>query len=140
MRTTRLLLLSLVLAGCQSAVTPPEGVSFASPADGATVGDTFVVRLNAVGLKLVPATGSAIAGEAHHHIFVDMDPTPDGQPIPKGEGIYHIGTGADSLQLVLPPGPHRLIAVPATGDHVPIAGATRDTINIIVQGADSTQP
>jgi hypothetical protein len=39
---------------------------------------------------------------------------------------------------VLPPGRHRLIAVPATGDHVPIPGAIRDTITISVQAPDTT--
>ncbi len=131
--------LVLLGAACSPAApAAPEGVSFVSPADNAVVGDTFVVRLSAEGLNIVPATGTPVAGEGHHHIFVDIDPTPDSIPIPKGDGIYHIGTGADSLVLSLPPGPHRLIAVPATGDHVPIKGATRDTVNIEVRSGSIT--
>lgn len=133
----------LVLLGtaCSTAEpVAPEGVAFVSPADNAVVGDTFVVRLSAEGLNIVPATGTAVVGEAHHHIFVDIDPTPDSIPIPKGDGIFHVGTGADSLVLSLPAGMHRLIAVPATGDHVPIKGATRDTVNIDVKSGPVTPP
>jgi hypothetical protein len=114
-----------------------EGVSFVSPADNAVVGDTFVVRLSAEGLKIVPA-GAPVPGEAHHHIFVDIDPTPDSLPIPKTDGIFHIGGGADSLVMTLPAGKHRLIAVPATGDHIPIKGARRDTLNIEVKSGGVT--
>jgi hypothetical protein len=114
------------------------GVDFLSPTDNAVVGPIFVVRLSAEAFKIVPATGTAVAGEAHHHVFVDIDPTPDSLPIPKSDGIFHIGSGADSLVLTLPVGKHRLIAVPATGDHVPIKGARRDTVNIEVKAGSVT--
>lgn len=133
--------LLVIITACGTA-TPPvnEGVSFVSPADNAVVGDTFVVKLAAEGLKIVPATTPKMAGEAHHHIFVDIDPTPDSLPIPKTDGIYHVGNGADSLVLSLPPGKHRLIAVAATSDHIPIKGARRDTLNIEVKSGGVTPP
>ena len=140
MKTALLGTLVLLSAACSKQPEPvvAGGVAFVAPADNAVVGDTFVVRLSAEALKIVPATGTPIAGEAHHHIFVDIDPTPDSLPIPKGAGIFHIGTGADSLVLSLPAGMHRLIAVPATGDHIPVKGAKRDTLNIEVKSGSVT--
>lgn len=126
-----LVVLGAACSTAQPAVT--AGVTFVSPADNAVVGDTFVVKLNAVGMKLVPATTPKAAGEGHLHVFVDIDPTSDTLPIPKTDGIYHIGTGADSLVLSLPAGEHRLIAVPTTSDHMPIKGALRDTLTIEVK-------
>lgn len=136
-----LFLCLVVLLGMACGKTEPVvsgAVAFVTPTDDAVVGDTFVVRLSAEALKIVPATGTPVAGEAHHHVFVDIDPTPDSIPIPKGAGIFHIGTGADSLVLSLPAGMHRLIAVPATGDHIPTRGATRDTLNIEVKSGPIT--
>ncbi len=124
---------ALILAACAPAA-PPVEVAFTAPAQNAVVTDTtVVVHLNATGLKIVPATGTKVAGEGHHHIFVDTDPTSDAAPIGKATGIYHLGSGADSLKLTLPPGKHRLISVPASGDHVPIKGARHDTLNIEVR-------
>ena len=101
-----------------------------TPMPATLVGDSITVRFGAFGATVVPATGSRVEGEVHHHLFVDADVTPDGEPVPKSEGIYHLGDGADSLRIAIAPGRHRLIAVLAWGDHVPVTGASRDTIMI----------
>lgn len=111
----------------------PVGVEILTPPPGPIVADSLTVRFGANGeIAITPATGTQVAGEAHFHLFVDADVTPDGEVIPKGEGIYHLGDGADSVRVAVAPGAHRLIAVLASGDHVPVSGATRDTIVIEV--------
>lgn len=134
--TTHPLLLVLLATACaREAVPPPPpedpvGVEILSPMPLSFVGDSLTVQFGAFGATVVPATGTRVEGEVHHHLFVDVDVTPEGEPVPKGEGIYHLGTGADSVRIALAPGRHRLIAVLAWGDHVPVAGATRDTITV----------
>jgi Domain of unknown function (DUF4399) len=113
---------------------PAAAVTILSPRSGDTTDASLTVRLAVAGAKVVPADGSHTEGEGHHHVFVDADPTPADSVIPKLEGIYHIGTGADSLRLEgLASGPHRLIAVFAYGDHVPMTSVKPDTVNFVVR-------
>ncbi len=110
-------------------------VEIVQPADGDTVSDdSLVVQLSATGITIAPAQGEAVPGEAHHHLFLDTDLTPAGEPIPKDSaGIYHMGTGASSLTLEnLTSGRHRLIAVLALGDHVPLDPWAVDTVHFTV--------
>jgi hypothetical protein len=114
------------------AVAEVPRVELRGPDGPSLAGDSLTVRFTAYGVTIVPATGTAVAGEGHHHLFIDRDPTPDGEVIPKGDGIVHLGSGADSVRLMLDAGTHRLIAVLASGDHVPVAGAGRDTLELVV--------
>lgn len=127
---SKLVLSSLIiLAAC---ATDAPRVELLGPDGPILAGDSLTVRFRAAGIAIVGATGTATAGEAHHHLFIDRDPTPEGEVIPKADGIVHLGTGADSLRLALPVGTHRLIAVLASGDHVPVAGAARDTLEVVI--------
>jgi len=133
---TRPLLLLLLFAACAGEAAPPPpskdpvGVEILAPMPVSYVGDSMTVQFGAFGATVVPATGTRVEGEVHHHLFVDVDVTADGEPVPKREGIYHLGDGADSIRIALAPGRRRLIAVLAWGDHVPVAGASRDTITV----------
>ena len=110
------------------------GVTITVPGEGDTVAGSLLVRLGAAGVKVVPATGTAVAGEGHHHVFVDVDPPAATGPILTGPGIIHLGKGVDSLRLdSLAAGPHRLIAVFASGNHVPMAGVRQDTVRFVVR-------
>ena len=133
--------LALILAACAKAADAPPApapadasasaptVSIVFPAAAEVTGPRVVVRLVATGVRVVPASGQRIAGEGHHHLFLDIDPGQADSLIPTGKGIYHLGSGVDSLVLdSLPDGPHRLIAVFAGGDHVPMAEVRRDTV------------
>lgn len=128
------LALLLPLLACAPA-KPVARVFFIAPADGAVVGDTVHFKLGAENLTIVAANGQRVEGEAHHHLFIDVDPTPDTSMIPKNDAIRHLGSGADTVTLVLAPGPHRIIAVAASGDHVPVVGAVRDTLQFVVKAA-----
>lgn len=132
-----LLTAALLLAACGQRPAPPPAVAaerILSPTEGDTVPGDFVVRLGVTGERVVPATGTRVEGEGHHHVYVDVDLTPADSAIPKGDGIYHLGNGADSLVLQgVAPGPHRLIARFAYGDHVPMTSVATDTVWIVVR-------
>lgn len=127
----------VVLAACgpsKAPSTPATGVRIVDPAEGATVSLPFTVRLEATGVKIVPADGQPTPGQGHHHLFFDVSPTPGDSVIPKTGEIIHLGSGASEFTVeTLTPGPHRIIAVVANGAHVPIAGAGTDTLNVVVQ-------
>ncbi len=135
MKVPASLALLLPLAACTPAKSPATTqarVFFIAPTEGMMTGDTVHIQLGAEGLTIVAATGKRVEGEAHHHLFIDTDPTADTVMIPKNDAIRHLGTGADTVSLVLTPGKHRIIAVAAWGDHVPVAGAVRDTVTFEV--------
>ncbi len=116
--------------GCSAA----PSVRIAAPNDGDTLSGSFLVRLTATGVRVVPATGTAVAGEGHHHVYIDADPGNDPGAILTGPGIVHLGKGVDTLRVdSLVPGSHRIIAVFAAGDHVPMAGVRRDTAQFVVR-------
>lgn len=136
--------LSIVAIGCAKKPEPPPpaepavvaaaAVSILAPGDGDSTTTRVVVRLGAAGVKVVPATGQRVAGEGHHHVFLDVDPSPNDSIIRTGRGIYHLGSGVDSLVLdSLAVGPHRLIAVFAGGDHLPMTEVRADTARFNVK-------
>jgi hypothetical protein len=109
-------------------------VEILSPASGDTVSLPVTVHLSASGIAIVAATGLREEGMAHHHLLVNVDHSPDDQPVPTGYGYIHLGSGASEWVLdSLPAGAHRIIARLAWGDHVPVAGAGTDTIRIVVR-------
>jgi hypothetical protein len=105
-----------------------------SPADGDSVSLPVTIRLGATGVIVVPATGTREEGKGHHHIILDGDAPSDTLPLPQPPVAWHLGNGASEKVLdSLPPGPHRVIAILAWGDHVPMTGVKRDTITFIVK-------
>ena len=73
---------------------------------------------------------------ANHHLFIDVDPSASDSVIPKTAQIIHLGNGASEVTLTpeqLPRGKHRIIAVFAWGDHVPMKGVRADTVTFTVR-------
>jgi hypothetical protein len=125
-----------LLAAC--AAEPAASVSIEAPRDGDTISaDSLSVVLSASGVEIAPADGANTPGRAHHHVFLDADLSAAGQPIPAGQpGIVHLGTGVSEVTLTgLVPGRHRLIAVLALGDHVPLDPWAVDTVFFTVEVA-----
>jgi hypothetical protein len=113
-------------------VTPQ--VTIAAPAAGDTTGPEVTVVLRAAGITIAPTSGVREAGVAHHHLFLDRDPPDTGGAIPAEEGVVHLGKGDSTHAYAgLVPGAHRVIAVLAWGDHVPVEGARRDTVEFVVR-------
>ncbi len=130
----------IAAVACGRAAEPPveaaeaARVEILSPASGDTVSLPVTLRLSASGIAIVAASGVREEGRAHHHLLVNADHSPEGQPIPAGNGYIHLGSGASEWVLdSLPAGTHRIMARLAWGDHVPVAGAATDTILIVVR-------
>jgi hypothetical protein len=105
------------------------------PKAGATVTGTSVhVVLEAQGIEIAPVAEHK-AGTAHHHLFLDTDLSPADQPIPVGTpGIWHGGKGQTEYTFEnVAPGPHRLIAVLADPNHVPLHPLAVDTVRFTVK-------
>ena len=96
----------------------PEGaeVYFIAPADGATVGKSFVVRFGLKGMGVAPA-GIQVDKTGHHHLLVDAAQLPAmDQPLPNDATHRHFGGGQTEVSLELPPGKHTLQLL--LGDHL----------------------
>lgn len=114
---------------------PAPGVEIVEPKDGAVVtGPNVNVVLKATGIEIVAASEQK-AGTAHHHLFLDMDPTPATDTIPQGvTGMIHLGRAqTEFLFEGLTPGEHRVVAVLADPWHVPTSGAQTATVRFTVQ-------
>lgn len=125
----------LALAGCAGEPEPPS-VTIRTPADGAAVPGPHVrVELRARGVEIAPAA-SRRSGTAHHHLFIDREPTRPGDTIPSGvSGIVHLDRGeTDYIAMGLSRGSHRLIALLADRDHMPLDPPAADTARITVTG------
>lgn len=141
----RVVVVSLVLAACSKgeqktadsgllSAPATASVDITSPAEGDSVTLPFTLTLGATGVVVVPATGQKEEGKGHHHLVIDGDVPADGVPLPQPPVVYHLGTGAsDKVIDSLPPGPHRVIAVFASGDHVAMPNVKRDTVTFIVK-------
>lgn len=131
--TRPILGIALLLAACGRAARP--SVAIDSPAAGDTVrGSAVHVALTAHGIELAPAADQK-PGTAHHHLFLDVDPSPMDQKIPSGvTGIIHLGRAQTEFHWdSVAPGPHRIIAVLADFNHVPIPQAATDTAQFVVK-------
>lgn len=119
-------------------IAGPMRVMFATPEDGDTVGPDVRIVLETENLELVEP-GVMEPGSGHHHIFVDVDPTPPGEVIPAGvpEVIHHGEPTGEFTIEGLAPGPHRLIAEVGDGQHVALDPPVRDTvfITVVAEGA-----
>ncbi len=126
-------------AACGGADSPEEAasaatVTFNQPANGATVtGPDVNVSLSVTGVEIAPATDTR-PGTGHHHIYINDDVTGVTESIPMdAPNIRHYGTGVEEFVVTgLEPGEHRLIAVVADAQHVPLSPLVVDTIMITV--------
>jgi hypothetical protein len=120
------------LAAQEAAKTPR--VRIVEPKQGATVAGAAVhVKLEATGIEIAPAAEHR-AGTAHHHLFLDTDLTAADVGIPAGmPGIVHLGKGQSEYTFeAVTPGPHRLIALLADPNHVPLKPMVADTVRFTV--------
>jgi hypothetical protein len=104
-----------------SATPAPKGaeVSIVSPADGATVPQTFVVKFAVEDIALAPA-GDATPNTGHHHLLIDVDKLPvAGQPIPADANHVHFGKAQTQAEVTLKPGKHTLQLELGDKGHMP---------------------
>lgn len=113
-------------------------VEIVEPAEGATVpGADVRVVLATEGAQVEAADNRQTPGRGHHHLFIDEEVSSPTEPVPPtSETIIHMGNGAEEFVIpTLAPGPHRVIAVFAYGDHVPNTEVAQDTVNFTVAPA-----
>jgi len=128
------LFLAILLAGCR-AETEVRAIEIVEPADGVVLaGPDVRVVLEAHGVDIVPA-GNQQENSGHHHLFIDADVSPMGEPIPAGHpGVVHLGGGQTEYVIEgLGPGEHRVIAVLGDWAHVPDGTVAADTVTFTVQ-------
>jgi len=109
-----------------------QGVSFETPMDGATVSQTFKVKMEVKGMKVHKA-GPVLEGTGHFHLIIDDGYTPAGRVIPSDATHKHFGKGQTETELKLAPGAHTLTLQFATGQHVSYGKAWSKTIHITVK-------
>lgn len=97
----------------------PKGrVFFVSPADGATVGETFEVEFGVEGKQVRPAGATERdAAFGHHHLLIGVGALDDMTIVPKDEKHLHYGDGATKTTVKLAPGTHQLTMQFADGAH-----------------------
>lgn len=102
---------------------PPAGVR----------GNTLVVPLQISGIRLVAADGDRSGKTGHLHAFIDREPVPVGQAIPKEPGVVH--STENPLRLYgLPVGAHRVTIVFGDGTHTRIAEEAQAVVAFRVSG------
>jgi uncharacterized protein DUF4399 len=112
----------------------PVTVEITFPKNGATVSSPVTIKLVATGVRIAPATDER-KGSSHHHLFVDHELTWLNDTIPQGSpGIIHLARGQTEFVLdSLKPGPHRVIALLANWDHLPLNPLVADTVTFTVK-------
>jgi hypothetical protein len=126
---------ALALLGFAPAILVAQAkAKIVSPKQNATVtGSTVQVVLQAEGVQIAPAAEHK-PGTAHYHLFLDTNLTPADSAIPMGiAGMVHLGKGQSEYTLEVAPGAHRLIVELADPAHVPMKGASTDTVRFTVK-------
>lgn len=106
------------LAAAQTASPPGARVYFINLKNGQHVKSPVLVQFGLAGMGVAPA-GSTNPNTGHHHLIIDADTPPGGQPIPMDEKHRHFGGGQTEMSVQLTPGNHSLQLVLADGGHVP---------------------
>jgi hypothetical protein len=95
-------------------------------------GQPVAVAITVTGLQLMAANGDTSGKTGHLHLFVDRDPTPAGQPIPKEAGIIH--TTETTVNVPgLAAGEHTIWVVAGDGNHVPLTPPVTARLTVNVQ-------
>jgi Domain of unknown function (DUF4399) len=128
-----ILLASSIGALAQQTPAPPGAkVYFINLAQGAHVKGSFLIQFGLSGMGIAPA-GTQVEGTGHHHLLIDTDLPPAGEPIPADDKHRHFGKGQTETMLQLPPGPHTLQLEMGDWSHIPfVPPIVSDKISIVV--------
>lgn len=98
----------------------PEGASayIITPENGAITGTSVVVRFGLHGMGVAPA-GTDVTNTGHHHLIIDSELPPLGEPIPDDQNHRHFGGGQTEITLALAPGQHTLQLLLGDWIHMP---------------------
>ena len=121
-------------AGLESEAAPKGAKVFiVEPKDGATVDQTFTVKVGIEGMPLAPIT-EATPHAGHHHLLIDVDqPIAAGQVIPADANHVHFGKAQTEAEVTLAPGKHTLQLELADKNHMtfePVIVSKKITVNV----------
>ena len=110
-----------IVAPALSAEPAPPGARLYIiwPKNGQVIqGGKFWLRMGLKNAGVAPA-GIRKEGTGHHHVLIDADLPPPGEPIPNNRNNLHFGGGQTEARIELPPGQHTLQLVLGDADHIP---------------------
>jgi 3-oxoacyl-ACP reductase-like protein len=107
-------------------------VSFGNLKDGDTVKSPVKVVMVVEGMEVKPA-GEDVPNSGHHHIIIDGEPVPKGQPVPADDTHIHFGKGQTETELTLEPGEHTLTLQFANYAHQSYGPDLSNTIKVTVE-------
>jgi uncharacterized protein DUF4399 len=105
-------------------------VDAAAPATAAAA-KPFVLNVTVAGVTLVKADGDTSGKTGHLHVFIDREPNPAGQAIPKEAGIIHTADTTITMP-ALAAGEHTIWVVLGNGVHAPFASPVLDKVTVTV--------
>jgi hypothetical protein len=90
------------------------------PTDGQVIaaGKPFRVWFGLRNMGVAPKA-VVFSNTGHHHLLVDTELPPAGEPIPSNRNNLHFGAGETETMLELPPGKHTLQLLMGDENHVP---------------------
>ncbi len=110
-----------------------HSVDFLSPKDGDKLTNPIKVKMLVKKFKLRAAgEDSEDKTSGHHHILINTEAIPEGQPIPADDKHLHYGKAQSEAELTLPPGEHTLTLQFADGAHRSYGPKLSKTIKITV--------
>lgn len=122
-------------------------VQVLAPADGATVGSTFAVKVQPTDFSVATDLEGKpnLKGYGHYHVFVDMDMAAMQSGAMMSMAGMVLMPGSNDFNLDLsgwPAGKHTIMVEPVQNDHSPIDGAkpAMFTVTIAGGGAPATLP
>ena len=122
MRTLFAALVLATLLGSAAAANAPAGAYcyIGWPNDGQVLqaGKPFRVWFGLRHMGVAPK-GVAFDNTGHHHLLIDTELPPAGQPIPSDRNHLHYGAGETETMIELPPGKHTLQLMMGDENHVP---------------------
>lgn len=102
----------------RSPAPPDAKVFFVDLPNNARIPGKAMIRFSVSGMEVAPA-GTARRHAGHHHLLIDTELPPPGQPIPSDFNHLHFGGGQSEAEILLSPGRHTLQLLFADHDHVP---------------------
>ena len=108
-----------VTAGAAEPAPPGARAYIIWPKNGQVIqGGKFWLRMGLKNAGIAPA-GIRKQGTGHHHVLIDTDLPPPGEPIPNNRNNLHFGAGQTEARIELPPGRHTIQLVLGDIDHIP---------------------
>lgn len=109
-----------------------KGVFFVDLKDSQEVKNPVLVKMGVKGMEIENA-GAISELKGHHHIIVDGESTPEGQPVLLDETHLHFGKGQTETELKLTPGYHTITLQFGNGVHSSYGPRWSKTITINVK-------